>query len=93
MAHEAAAFGGRIVSNPEVLVGKPAIKGTRISVELVLGYLAHTPNFEEFFLDYPDLTMEDVQACFAYAQTAVRRQARLARRRRSERARGIRATV
>jgi uncharacterized protein (DUF433 family) len=57
----------RIVTDPTILTGKPSIKGTRISVELVLAYLAGNPNFDEFFADYPDLTMADVQACFAYA--------------------------
>lgn len=61
------AYAGRIVTDPEVLAGKPVIKGTRIPVALVLEYLANTPNFEEFFADYPELTLADVQACLAYA--------------------------
>ena len=50
------------------MVGKPVVKGTRIPVELVLEYLARNPNFGDLFADYPRLTMDDVKACFAYAQ-------------------------
>jgi len=57
----------RIVTDPEILAGKPVVRGTRIPVELVLEYLARNPNFQELFTDYPRLTMADVQACFAYA--------------------------
>ena len=59
----------RIVRDPTILAGKPVVKGTRIAVEVVLDYLAHNPNFDDLFADYPRLTMEDVQACLAYAQT------------------------
>jgi uncharacterized protein (DUF433 family) len=63
----------RIIRDPRVMVGKPVVKGTRIPVELVLEYLARNPNFDDLFADYPRLTMEDVKACFAYAQAAVER--------------------
>jgi uncharacterized protein (DUF433 family) len=62
----------RITTNPAVMVGKPVVKGTRIPVELVLPYLAETPNFDELFADYPELTMADVQACLRYATQRVR---------------------
>lgn len=61
----------RIVQDPGILVGKPVVRGTRIPVELVLEYLANTPSFDDLFTDYPRLTIEDVQACFAYAQAKV----------------------
>lgn len=61
----------RITQDPEILVGKPVVRGTRIPVELVLEYLANNPSFDELFADYPRLTMEDVKACFAYAQAKV----------------------
>jgi uncharacterized protein (DUF433 family) len=57
----------RITTDPDILAGKPAIKGTRVSVALVLDYLANNPNFDDFFADYPELTMDDVRACLAYA--------------------------
>jgi uncharacterized protein (DUF433 family) len=53
------------------MVGKPVVKGTRIPVALVLEYLSRQPSFDELFADYPSLTLEDVQACFAYAQRLV----------------------
>jgi uncharacterized protein (DUF433 family) len=45
-------YRGRIIADPEILVGKPVIAGTRISVELMLEYLAHNLDFNEFFADY-----------------------------------------
>lgn len=71
MADEHLHFNERIVQDPRILVGKPVVKGTRIPVAVVLEYLAHNPNFDELFADYPRLTMADVQACLEYAQTLV----------------------
>ena len=71
MNNEQTRYQDRIVRNPEILVGKPVVKGTRIPVEVVLEYLAHNPDFAELFADYPRLTMDDVQACLAYAQALV----------------------
>lgn len=73
MARERPAYQDRIVQDPAILVGKPVVKGTRIPVEVVLEYLAHNPNFEDLFADYPRLTMDDVKACFEYAQALVKR--------------------
>jgi uncharacterized protein (DUF433 family) len=61
----------RIIQDPAILGGKPVVKGTRIAVEVVLEYLAHNPDFAELFADYPRLTMDDVMACFAFAQARV----------------------
>lgn len=71
----------RIIVDPEIIVGKPVVKGTRIPVELVLQYLAENPNFDDLFADYPRLTMEDVKACFGYAQAQL---GRTRRRRRGD---------
>ena len=71
MTKEQPTYANRIVQDPEILVGKPVIKGTRIPVEVILEYLAHNPDFDELFADYPRLTMDDVKACFEYAQTLV----------------------
>lgn len=57
----------RIVSNPEILVGKPAIKGTRISVELILGQLANGWTFKQVLESYPNITREDILAALAFA--------------------------
>ncbi len=69
--------GERIVRDPEILAGKPVVKGTRIPVELVLNYLANNPDFHELFADYPRLTMDDVKACLAYAHALVEEGARV----------------
>jgi uncharacterized protein (DUF433 family) len=61
----------RIVVDPGIMVGKPIIKGTRVPVELVLAKLAADPSLSEFFLDYPELTLDDVKACLRNASTLV----------------------
>ena len=61
----------RITIDPAVMVGKPVIKGTRMPVALVLARLAVNPDLDDFFLDYPELTVEDVRAVLAYASTLV----------------------
>ncbi|MFN8594355.1 MAG: DUF433 domain-containing protein [Thermomicrobiales bacterium] len=61
----------RITIDPAVMVGKPVITGTRMPVELVLAKLAANPDLDEFFLDYPELTLDDVKAVLAYALTLV----------------------
>jgi uncharacterized protein (DUF433 family) len=57
----------RIGSNPDILVGEPAIKGTRISVELVLGWLARGWTHEVLLESYPHLTNDDILACLGFA--------------------------
>lgn len=57
----------RITLNPAVLVGKPTIRGMRISVEHVLRALAGGVSEQELLADYPDLEPEDLRACLAYA--------------------------
>ena len=74
MTEKQPSYQDRIVRDPEILVGKPVVKGTRIPVELVLAKLAANPDLTELFADYPRLTREDVQACLAYAQTLVERE-------------------
>jgi uncharacterized protein (DUF433 family) len=64
-------YADRIVQDPAILSGKPVVKGTRISVGVVLDYLANNPDFKELFADYPRLTMDDVKACLAFAQALV----------------------
>jgi uncharacterized protein (DUF433 family) len=57
----------RITINPQVRSGKPCIKGTRITVADVFGYLSGGMTVAEVLDDFPDLTAEDIQACFAFA--------------------------
>ena len=61
----------RIIRDPEIMVGKPIVKGARIPVEVVLGKLAENPDLEDLFAAYPRLTLEDVKACLTYAQVLV----------------------
>lgn len=58
---------GRVVVNPKVMAGKPILKGTRITVELVLRLLAQGLSVEEILKDYPHLTKDDITAVLLYA--------------------------
>lgn len=62
----------RIVTDPDILVGKPTIKGTRISVELILGWLANGWTHDQVIEAYPHITNEDIQAALAYAAERLR---------------------
>jgi uncharacterized protein (DUF433 family) len=57
-----------ITSDPEILRGKPRLKGTRIPVSLVLGYLAAAKTPEQIIAEFPDLTREQIAACLDYAR-------------------------
>lgn len=67
MTTERPTYQDRIVTDPEILGGKPIIRGTRISVQLVLEQLADNPDPAELFAAYADLTRDDVKAALAYA--------------------------
>ena len=56
----------RIVIDPEIRLGKPTIKGTRIAVGDVLEYMAGGDSQEEVLQNFPQLTIEDLRACFAF---------------------------
>jgi uncharacterized protein (DUF433 family) len=62
----------RIVCDPEIRLGKPSIKGTRISVELVLGWLGAGWGLEQVLDNYPRLQREDVLAALSYASEYMR---------------------
>jgi len=57
-----------IVSDAEILRGKPRLKGTRIPVGIVLGYLAAGKTAEDIVAEFPDLTREQIAACLDYAR-------------------------
>ncbi len=59
-------FQDRIVINPRILGGKPVIKGTRIPISIILHMLRDGASFEKIIEEYPDLTVEDIQAVFDY---------------------------
>ena len=61
----------RITVNREIFAGKPIIRGMRISVELILSLLAQGDTIEELLEDYPDLEIEDIRACLAYAHAII----------------------
>jgi uncharacterized protein (DUF433 family) len=62
------AWKDHIESNPNVLRGKPRIKGTRIPVSLILGYLAAGYDAERIIVEFPDITREQIAACLDYAR-------------------------
>lgn len=57
----------RIAINPKIMVGKPVIKGTRLTVEYVINLLAHGATVEEILQEYEGLAQEDIQACLLFA--------------------------
>jgi uncharacterized protein (DUF433 family) len=62
----------RISITPTVCHGKPCVKGTRISVSLVLDLLASGSAAEDILREYPQLSVEDIRACIAYAAEVAR---------------------
>ena len=62
---------GRITINPHVMVGKPVIRGTRLTVQYILGLLAHGTTIDEILRDYDGLTREDILACLLFAMEAL----------------------
>ncbi len=61
-----------ISSDPEVLVGKPVVQGTRLSVDFILNLLAQGWKEEQILENYPTLTSESLQAVFAFAAECTR---------------------
>lgn len=62
----------RIVSDPKVMLGKPVVEGTRITVELILDELAHGQSFEALLKSHPTLTRDGVEATLDYAARVLR---------------------
>jgi uncharacterized protein (DUF433 family) len=61
----------RITVNPKVMLGKPVIKGTRLSVEYILNLLAHGTTITEILEEYEGLVEADIQACFLFASRSL----------------------
>ena len=61
----------RITLNPKVMVGKPVIRGTRLTVEFILNLLAHGATTAEILDEYDGLTLEDIQACLLFAKESM----------------------
>ena len=63
----------RIVIDPAIRFGKPTVRGTRVTVGDVLSYLASGMPRDEILKDFPQLTLDDLYACLAYAAERERR--------------------
>ncbi|MGB0564360.1 MAG: DUF433 domain-containing protein [Spirulinaceae cyanobacterium] len=61
----------RITTDPNLMVGKPVIKGTRLTVEFILNLLAHGATTTEILEEYEGLTSEDIQACLLFASQSL----------------------
>lgn len=61
----------RIVISPKVMVGKPVVRGTRLTVEFILNLLAHGSTPQDILDEYKGLTHEDVQACLLFARKSL----------------------
>lgn len=61
----------RIVRNPAILSGKPAIRGTRMSVEFIIGLMADGWSVDDILVSYPHISRDDVAACLRYAHDLV----------------------
>ena len=64
-------YKNRIESNPEVMLGKPVIKGTRISLESILRKLSEGASIDEILQGYPNLTRDDILACLSYSADVI----------------------
>jgi uncharacterized protein (DUF433 family) len=64
-------YKGRITVNPDIMLGKPVIKGTRITVELILRKLSEGMSFEELLKAYPHLTKDDILATLSYSADVI----------------------
>jgi uncharacterized protein (DUF433 family) len=61
----------RIIINPKVMVGKPVIRDTRLTVDYILNLLAHGATVNEVLEEYEGLSQEDIQACLLFATKAL----------------------
>ena len=62
----------RIVSNPKIMLGKPVVEGTRITVVYILDELGHGQTYEALLKSHPTLTLEGIQAALEYAARVMR---------------------
>lgn len=62
----------RITLNPNILVGKPIIKGTRLTVEFIIDLLAQGWSIDEILRNYPGITVADIHACLSYASVLLK---------------------
>lgn len=67
-------YADRIISDQKIMLGKPLIKGTRVTVELILKKLSEGMSFEELMQAYPQLTKEDILATLSYSADVISRE-------------------
>ncbi|XXY51474.1 DUF433 domain-containing protein [Sorangium sp. So ce269] len=60
-----------ITAQPEIMAGKPVVRGTRLTVPFLLGLLAHGVTVDELLEEYEGLTREDIQACLLFASRSL----------------------
>ena len=63
---------GRIVLDPAILAGKPVIRGTRLSVDFVIGLMADGSTQIDILRNYPGVSHDDIAACLSYARDVLR---------------------
>ncbi len=61
----------RIAVDPAVMVGKPVIKGTRLTVDFILNLIAHGSTIQEVVDEYNGVTLQDIQACMLFASKSL----------------------
>jgi len=61
----------RVIVDPLVLVGKPIVKGTRLSVQFIVDLLAQGWSEQDVLANYPGLGLDDIRACLAYASAVL----------------------
>lgn len=64
-------YTNKVIANPEIMLGKPIIKGTRITVELILRKLSEGISVDELIVAYPHLSKKDVYAALTYASDLI----------------------
>lgn len=64
----------RIVSNPQIFGGKPCIRGTRISIEMILEWIASGASRDDVLRNYPQLSADDIEEALRYAVHSVNRE-------------------
>ena len=64
-------FQDRIVRDPAICGGQPTVRGTRVTVRTIVGYLAHDETTADILADFPSLTEDDVRAIAAFAAVSV----------------------
>jgi len=61
----------RVTTNPKIMVGKPVIRGTRLTVEYILNLLAHGATVAEILEEYEGLVEADIRACLLFASRSL----------------------